>query len=149
MLHSLRFLGLGFFLVSCVASRAPGPDLEPRLAELEDENANLLKQVRDLENQLDVLEKRLLVVTTRNPIQCVSQPPIDALVACIGTGPARVTFDKGRQDGVKAGFVFDVYLRSEYKGQVRIDRVQEATSSGLVLHQKRDMAVGDSATTSL
>ena len=57
--------------------------------------------------------------------------------------------NKGKKDEVKAGYVFDIYRGSQYKGQVRITDVQEGMSSGLILREMNAIGRGDSATTSL
>jgi hypothetical protein len=79
----------------------------------------------------------------------VCPPLIEAVVLEVKPDLELLVLDRGEKDGVKVGFVFDVYRGSTYKGQVRIQDVQETTSSGRIVHAMNPMANGDSATTQL
>jgi hypothetical protein len=60
-----------------------------------------------------------------------------------------VVLNKGSKDGVKAGYTFQIYRGQQYKGQVRVQDVQEGMCSALILNEKAPIANGDSATTRL
>src|SRR5207249_4271873 len=108
-----------------------------RIDELQRQNAELGKQI-------DELEKRLESFGT-----IIDRPQIDGHVLEVKTDLGLVVLDKGSRNGVKVGFVFDIYLGAKYKGQVRISDVQEGMSSGTILHETNPIARGDDATTSL
>jgi len=120
-------------------------------------NANL--KIGDLEKDklalnedLSTAETRwqmLLAKTNMSASEIVVQKPIDALVLSVDKGLKLVVLNKGKSDEVKEGYVFDIYRGSQYKGQVRIQDVQDKMSSGLILNEKAGITSGDSATTSL
>jgi hypothetical protein len=60
-----------------------------------------------------------------------------------------VVLNKGSRDGGKAGFLFNVYRGSIFKGQVRVQDVQEGMSSALIVNQKTPIAKFDKASTRL
>ena len=64
------------------------------------------------------------------------------------TAERQVELYVGKQAGIKIGYVFVVYRGSTYKGQVRIEHVDETTCSGVILVQLNPITRGDSATTS-
>jgi|SRR6185436_10524837 len=138
---SLHLLG---GLPACSSSGAARAE---HTSELERENAALRQQVDDLEARLDAMLRAVDGFGT----SCPTYPAIDAQVVSVDGDRRTVILDKGERDGVKADYVFDVYRGSTYKGQVRIQDVQAATSTGLILHEfrKSPMASGDSATTQL
>ena len=114
--------------------------------------ADLEKDKKDLQEQVDTLDARLAVVvkaTGAKLTDFVSPPPIEALVLDVKKDLKLVILNKGKKDDVKVGYVFDIYRGSQYKGQVRIQDVQEGMSSGVILNEKDPIGRGDSATTSL
>jgi hypothetical protein len=128
--------------LGCV-TRATSPAAERRIAELERENA-------ELKGQVETLGKRLEgVVHTDVLFSTICPPAIEAMVLDVKRDLNLVVLNKGKKDDVKVGYVFDVYLGSTYKGQVRIQDVQEGMSSGLIINEVNPIARGDSATTSL
>jgi len=74
---------------------------------------------------------------------------IEAKVLEVNRQLGQVVLDKGLRDGMRAGYVFDVYLDAEFKGIVRVEEVQETMSSARIVSEKREMSPGDSATTDL
>lgn len=120
---------------------------QTRIEELERENAALVARIAALEGQLREAPAHGGVHWTH----CVSlgQPTIDAVVLDVKEGLRIVVLDKGQRDGVKVGYVFDVYLGAQYKGQVRVQDVQETLCSGVIVHAMNPIARRDSATTSL
>lgn len=76
-------------------------------------------------------------------------PSIEAVILEVRPELGLVILNKGERDGVKKDYVFDVYRWSTYKGQVRIQDVQEGESTGLILNEMNPIGRGDAATTSL
>jgi DNA repair exonuclease SbcCD ATPase subunit len=116
-----------------------------RISDLEKEKMGLSEQVENLDTRLAVITKQTGVKAS----DVFSQPPIEALVLDVKKDLKLVILNKGRKDEVKVGYVFDIYRGSQYKGQVRIQDVQEGMSSGLILREMNAIGRGDSATTSL
>jgi hypothetical protein len=79
----------------------------------------------------------------------VGGPSIEAVILEVRPELGLVILNKGERDGVKKDYVFDVYRWSTYKGQVRIQDVQEGESTGLILNEMNPIGRGDAATTSL
>ncbi len=114
--------------------------------------ADLQGQSSTLEEQVGTLEARIaqIVAQTGVDLGSVMAPPkIDAYVLNVDRGLKLVILNKGKKDNVKEGYTFDVYRGSQYKGQVRIQDVQEGLSSGLIVSEKNAIATGDQATTTL
>jgi len=116
-----------------------------RIADLEGEKMALAEQVETLDTRIAVMAKQTGVKLT----DVFAQPAIEALVLDVKKDLKLVILNKGKKDEVKVGYVFDIYRGSQYKGQVRIQDVQEGMSSALILHEMNSIGRGDSATTSL
>ena len=116
-----------------------------RISDLEKEKMGLSEQVETLDTRLAVITKQTGVKLT----DVFSQPQIEALVLDVKKDLKLVILNKGRKDEVKVGYVFDIYRGSQYKGQVRIQDVQETMCSALILREKDAIGRGDSATTTL
>ncbi len=114
------------------------------VADLEKDRAELRDKVSDLETRLEVMFGK----TGIRASDVYAQPKIEAAVLSVNPGLKMVVLNKGSKDGVKTGFTFSVYRGSQFKGQVRIDDVQENLCSGQILNMKTAIATGDSATTS-
>lgn len=76
-------------------------------------------------------------------------PPIDASILEMEPSSKLVVLDKGKEDFVEIGYVFDVYRGSTYKGRVKVTEVQERTCTCEILSEKNPIVAGDSATTTL
>ena len=139
----IRFLFL-VLLMGCVTSRPPDPEAPRRVAELEKENAQLREQIDSLQKRVDALTAVDFVFDGLG-----GPPSIDALVVSVDRGLELVVLDKGKLDGVKVGYVFDLYHGSTYKGQVRVQDVLNSTCSAKILSEKSEIAAGDNATTQL
>ena len=50
---------------------------------------------------------------------------------------------------MRIGYLFNVFLHSEFKGMVRVEEVQDTTSSARILSERHEMSRGDSATMDL
>lgn len=136
------------FFVAFLGCKAPCEHEEATavIMALEKENALLWGEVSTLQQRLAALLDGTKTVHT---IVCPVFPLIDAKVLEVDEATKRVVLDKGERDGVRPGFEFTVFLGSTYKGYVRIQDVQEATSSGSILGMANPIAKGDSATTQL
>jgi predicted nucleic acid-binding Zn-ribbon protein len=114
--------------------------------------ADLQGQSSTLEEQVGTLEARIAQIVDVTGFElkdAMAQPKIDAYVLNVDRGLKLVILNKGKKDNVKEGYTFDVYRGSQYKGQVRIQDVQEGMSSGLIVSEKNAIATGDQATTTL
>jgi chromosome segregation ATPase len=120
-------------------------------------NANLSigdleKAKADLLAQVDTLDTRIATIVDQYGINLntiTAQKAIDAQVLKVDRDLKFVVLNKGRADEVKPGYVFDIYRGSTYKGQIRIQDVQDNMSSGLIVTEMNAIATGDSATTTL
>ncbi len=114
--------------------------------------ADLEKERDGLKEQVTQLETRIGVIVAETGIELgkfMAQPKIDAAVLDVNKDLKLVVLNKGAKDQVKVGMTFDVYRGSQYKGQVRIQDVQDSLSSGLILTAMNPIDRGDSATTRL
>lgn len=116
-----------------------------KIGDLEKTNADLVAQVDTLDTRLTALIER----TGTSYGDTAAQKPIDAQVLKVDRNLKFVVINKGRADEVKPGYTFDIYRGSTYKGQIRIQDVQENMASGLIVTEKNAIATGDSATTTL
>ena len=150
MLCARAVLVWGVVLVlgsACVASEPRSSGAEARIAELEEENARLRADLAELRERLTIIgtECEFGVNVHSHP----SQPAISATVLEVNDELHFVVLDKGARDGVKAGYTFTVSRGQTYKGQVRVQDVQEDRCSALVVAARNAMVPGDSATTRL
>lgn len=74
---------------------------------------------------------------------------IDSKVLQVDRQLGQVVLDKGLRDGMRTGYLFHIFLASEYKGTVRVEVAQDTTSSARILNEKHEMQPGDSASTDL
>ncbi|MSR61385.1 MAG: hypothetical protein EXS08_02905 [Planctomycetes bacterium] len=74
---------------------------------------------------------------------------IDAVVLDVNRELEHVVLDKGLRDGMRIGYLFVVYLDSEFKGMVRVEEVLETTCSARIINEKRSISSGDSASMNL
>jgi|SRR5262245_17833003 len=125
----------------------------------EEGQRNAQTRISDLEGEKVALSEELEKVNTRFEValkagnikasDIFAQPQIEALVLDVKKDLKLVILNKGKKDEVKVGYVFDIYRGSQYKGQVRIQDVQEGMSSALILNEMNPIGRGDSATTNL
>jgi prefoldin subunit 5 len=125
----------------------------------EEGTRNAQRRIQDLEAQaqglgeeVSKLETRIamLVSTTGASLGDVMAPPkIDAQVLKVDRNLKFVVLNKGKADKVQAGFTFSVYRGTTFKGQVRIQDVQDGLSSGIIVNEAAAITTGDSATTVL
>ncbi len=79
----------------------------------------------------------------------MAPPAIDALVAQVDQEYGFVILDKGGNDNVEKGYVFDVFRGADYLGQVRVDTVNDNYSTARILLSNGTMRAHDRATTRL
>jgi len=116
-----------------------------KIGDLEKEKADLVAQVDSLNTRLEVIFRK----TNLTAGEVFAQPKIDAVVLDVNKDLKFVVLNKGKKDDVKVGYTFDVYRGSQFKGQVRIQDVQDGISSGLIINEMNPIGRGDSASTSL
>jgi hypothetical protein len=140
-------LGLSLLAVAlgCAADQDSRVD-ERRVQELEDENAKLRQDLKVLEQRLTALAEKAQAIVYACPI---AVPSIDAYVLEVNRDLLLVVLNKGKKDDVKTGYTFSIYKGTQYKGQVRIQDVQDTMSSGVITAEKKPIEKGDSATTNL
>lgn len=99
-----------------------------------------------LQTDFDVL----VAMTNTNIDDIKSQPLVPATVVDLSREiePGLVVLNVGQNRGVKRGWTFQIYRDGAYKGEVRVDNVDETMSSALII---RDNGIeqGDSANTRL
>jgi len=92
-------------------------------------------------------------VTGTNWEDIVAQPDIEAAVLDVrhDPPPGLVMLNVGKNVGVKRGYTFEIFNGSRYKGQVRVENVQDDISSALIIRAVPDASItqGDSASTHL
>jgi cell shape-determining protein MreC len=116
-----------------------------RIDDLTRENKELRSRVKELEQRLETV-----IQAYDEDVGFRSGPrPIEAVVLEVNPELRLVILNKGEKDGVEKDYVFDVYRWSTYKGQVRIQDVQEGESTGLILNELNPITRGDAATTYL
>ena len=150
MLRARAVLVWGVVLVlgsACVASEPRSSGAEARIAELEDENARLRADLAELRGRLRDIGTECEFSFNVHSDQ--AQPAISATVLGVNDELHFVVLDKGARDGVKTGYTFEIYRGQTYKGQVRVQDVQEDRCSALVISARNAMVQGDSATTRL
>ena len=116
-----------------------------RIGDLEGEKVALSTELENLNTRFQIVMKETGFAANN----VITQPPIEALVLDVKKDLKLVILNKGKKDDVKVGYVFDIYRGSQYKGQVRIQDVQDSMASGTILNEKTAIGRGDSATTSL
>lgn len=119
------------------------------IADLSKALASSKKDVSALQVKYDSLKRFTGVAES----DITSQNPIDAVVAHAdySSGVGLIQLNRGKDDGVAQGYVFDVWQGSTYKGQVKIDMVYKNSCAGTVQHAKAGVQItaGDSASTHL
>jgi chromosome segregation ATPase len=118
---------------------------EMKIGNLEKERVALLDQLSTLETQISV------IVAATNYDRSITEaaPKIDSYVLDVNRDLKLVVINKGSKDQVKTGYTFSVYRGSQFKGQVRIQDVQEGMASGIIINEKSPITRGDSASTGI
>ncbi len=124
---------------------------ETQIADLEAEKVTLTDKVSELETRLAVV----IETTGVDPKNIGTTPVIQASVLQVrydkDGGPGLVMLNVGKNHDVKRGYTFDIYRGTTYKGQVRVEDVQDAMCSAVIISSNKGttIAQGDSASTNL
>jgi hypothetical protein len=123
---------------------------ETRIGDLEGDKVALMEKASDLQLRLDALINRTGIPA--NQVEPV--PLIQASVLGVRydkSGPGLVMLNVGKDKQVKPGYTFQIYRGSTYKGQVRVEDVEDFICSAVIIGgpQKGSIAQGDSASTNL
>jgi len=116
---------------------------ETRIADLESERGDLMEKISDLDTRM-----AKLIELTGTEVTFAA-PKIEGYVLEVNRDLKLVVINKGAKDQVKPGYTFSIYRGSQYKGQVRINSVQDGLASGIILAEKSPITKGDSAATTL
>ena len=119
------------------------------VASLERTRADLNDEVSKLEADIS----SLVEATGMSLGSITSLPLIDGAVVSVRSDPAPglIAINKGKAHGVERGFTFEIYGGGQYKGQVRVDNVQDNMCTAVVLRtvDGRSISTGDSASTQI
>ena len=119
------------------------------IASLQEDSTRLDAKISELEATISTI----VAVTGVDPSNVTVVPQLEASVLSSRTDldPGLVMLNKGKADGVKRGWTFHIYRGGRYKGQVRVEDVQDKFCSAVVvgLHQGEPITTGDMATTVL
>lgn len=131
-------------------------DAEEALRSANGQIANLERSLNQAQDQLAAVETKLqtlVAVTGASYDDIQAQPAIDARVLKVDFSlePGLVALNVGTNQGVKTGYVFEVYDGATYKGQVRVESVHSDMCSALVTRPVPGTRIsqGDSAATRL
>ena len=118
---------------------------ETRIGDLEKERMALGEEISTLDTRI-----AMIVAATGFELGDVeAAPKIDGFVFDVNRDLKLVVINKGAKDNVKVGYTFSIYRGSQYKGQVRINDVQNELSSGTITGEKSPITRGDSASTGI
>ena len=122
---------------------------ERTIAQLETEVTGLTKRLGDTETSLEVLAEQ----TGIDPTKIFAQPTIDGAVVSVSTSvkPGLIGINRGKADGVRRGFVFNIYSGNQFKGTAKVETVEDNMCFATIqsVYQNRTMAQGDKAATRL
>lgn len=118
-------------------------------ADLSLAHADLIASREALQTDFDVL----VAMTGTNIDDIKSQPLVPATVVDLSRDiePGLVVLNVGKNRDVKRGWTFQIYRDGQYKGEVRVDNVDETMCSALIVREVGPNAIqqGDSANTRL
>ena len=122
----------------------------------EQEIRTLTGQKESLTAQLSQLETQMATIVAQTGINVsdvTAVPKIDASVLDVRLDlePGLVMLNVGQRQEVKPGFTFEIYQGNVYKGQVRVQNVQDNVCSALIVHAVpgKRIGQGDRASTRL
>lgn len=143
-------------VASATAAEQARRDAEGLKNESETRIADLQAERTTLQDELSRLETRLqtLVNVTGVPYEDIlAQPQINAAVLEVrhDLPPGLVMLNVGANADVKRGYTFEIFSGNQYKGQVRVENVQDNVSSALIIRSVpgTQIAQGDRAATHL
>lgn len=118
-----------------------------QIASLEVDKTSAHKDVMDLETQVQTFVAAFGVPAS----VLLLQPQIDGAVLMVSHAiqPGLVSINRGSNDGVQRGFIFEIYNGAHYKGQVRVETVQGDMCTAVILKtfEGRSIEQGDNAAT--
>lgn len=118
-----------------------------QVAGLEREREELRQRVAELDAQLTALAE----ATGTSLPDIVTMPAIDGSVLQVvnSVEPGLIAINKGAAHGVQRGFTFDIYSGNQYKGQVRVESVQNDMCTAVIVrtYEGRAISQGDRAST--
>lgn len=119
---------------------------ETRIADLEGERNQLKDEISKLETRLQVV----IADTNYNRGDVEPAPRIDGYVLEVNRDLKLVVINRGSKHEVKEGYTFSIFRGSQFKGQVRINYVQDEMASGVIVgSEKSPITKGDSASTGI
>lgn len=122
---------------------------EGTVADLEKSNTSLKKEVDSLNTNLAALADYTgAVISDFTPMPLIEGRVLDV---AMNVQPGLIAINKGKADGVKQGYTFEVYDGKTYKGQARVEYVHENVCSALILRAVDGQKIrqGDAASTRL
>ncbi len=111
--------------------------------------------VNDAKKDASALDTELkaLYVVTNHPRIGTPQPLIEGAVVIVNNSiaPGLIAINKGSNDQVKRGYVFDVFQGTTYKGRAKVETVHDNTCSAVMIMPApgTSVAQGDRVTTQL
>jgi hypothetical protein len=105
-------------------------DLATQLADTERALTTMSAQAQDLDTTL----KMVVAATGYNLDGAAAVPQIDGAVLQYYSDLKLVHINRGTNDQVKRGFVFDIFSGGVYKGQARVEVVNPGTCTAVVLN---------------
>jgi peptidoglycan hydrolase CwlO-like protein len=126
------------------AKEAQIEQLNNRIAALKEEKKHVQERMEDMEAALSTLEERGVHIPGR------TVPAIDANVVRVDKEVGAVVLDKGKDDGVEAGFAFTIYRDASFVARAYAVEVYESYTLARIdrdISETQNVEVGDNATT--
>lgn len=122
---------------------------ERTIADLETQVTSLAKDLEDRNTTLDTIAAQYGV----DPTKIFAQPTIDGAVVSVSTTvkPGLIGINRGKADGVRRGFIFNIYSGNQFKGTAKVETVEDNMCYATIqsVYENRTMAQGDKAATRL
>jgi len=138
------------------AAETKAGELETSLHTAEGTVADLEKSSTSLKQEVDSLNTNLQALSDYTGAKIgdfTPMPQIDGRVldVAMNVQPGLIAINKGKADGVKTGYTFEIYDGKTYKGQARVEYVHDNMCSALIVRTVDGQKVrqGDSAATRL
>ena len=138
------------------AAELKASELETKLHTAEGSVADLEKTSTSLKKEVDSLNTNLAALadyTGAKISDFTPMPQIEGRVldVAMNVQPGLIAINKGKADGVKPGYTFEIYDGKTYKGQARVEYVHDNVCSALILRAVEGQKIrqGDAASTRL
>ncbi len=122
---------------------------ERTISDLETQVTSLAKDLEDRNTTLDTIAAQYGV----DPTKIFAQPTIDGAVVSVSTTvkPGLIGINRGKADGVRRGFIFNIYSGNQFKGTAKVETVEDNMCYATIqsVYENRTMAQGDKAATRL